>query len=334
MKRISWLIAFVVLLGFAPSVMAMPQMHNDHMSREEAHKAMDMLSKLAHHPKMIKKLSAEKTIWLLKGLKRMSMVSYAHHDEMFRLQTHLSLHLVDLQVKRLHDFYYDYYYAYDKMGHGGKAEHRGDKHDMSMASDSKDRGDRHGDEDHDEHGGDDHDKHGDDDMHHMDKGNHDMDDGKDMGHMDHGKRSHYGYGDYYDYYGHKTSGHKYGYGYDYHNYYYSYAYDASYYRYHKDASPYGYSSNYGYGYDNYGYKHDYGYKYSSYHYPSVRVKHGKVYSPYKLGINVHKMKFKMAKDCHYAQKESSYKHAHDRDIFVGPCQHVSDYVWTYNVWKV
>lgn len=336
MKRISWLIAFVVLLGFAPSVLAMPQMHHDHMSRDEAHKAMEMLSKLAYHPKMIKKLSAEKTIWLLKGIYRLSKVSYAHHEKLSRLHTKLSLHLVDLQVKRLHDFYYDYYYSYDKKSHHGHDKHdRGDKHGMKMASDDhghdkhedeshdKHDGDEHG---HDEHGDDDHDGHDghdkhDDDAHHMGHDGHDKDRGHDKGH--------YGYGSYYDYYGHKKHGYGYGYKYDYHDYYYSYAYDASYYRYHKDASPYGYSSKYSYGYKDY-----YGYKHSSYHYPSVRVKYGKVHSPYKLGIHVKKMKFKMAKDCHYAQKEATYKHSRDYDVFVGPCQHHGDYVWTFNVWKV
>jgi hypothetical protein len=66
------------------------------------HRAMDAILALRHHPHMLKELSAERAKWLLYGLEHMVRMPFADRDMLFDLQLRLTLHLLDVQVQRLH----------------------------------------------------------------------------------------------------------------------------------------------------------------------------------------------------------------------------------------
>ncbi|HEY5596418.1 MAG TPA: hypothetical protein VIL47_04060 [Candidatus Bipolaricaulota bacterium] len=235
--RIGWMVVLTVFLGgvLAPLALAgahpyQPMIYEHYMPKEEAHQMMEAVFYLKHHPGMLHQLNVERTMWLLKGVKHMQQIPFADQDALFDLQLNLSLHLLDLQVQRLHAM----------TGYGYPM------HPMDMGKP-------------------------------MDHG-HDMDMGKPMdmpmdGHqpsMDHEKMD--------EHYGHL--------------------------------------------------------------YPVIVIKpiivikkeHTRMSS--FMAIRVDKERFRSSAACHMSQESMTRKHAWDRDIFVGPCQQVSDHVWTFNVWNV
>jgi len=118
MKRFSWMLIFVMLLGVvvAPQVLA-ESPKNAHagayMSKEDAHRAMDAVMKLKHHPYQLKEMSVEKLTWLLRGMDHLAKMPFVDHRALFDLQLKLSLHLLDIQVKRLQHIYKYSYYPWD-----------------------------------------------------------------------------------------------------------------------------------------------------------------------------------------------------------------------------
>ena len=170
MKRFSWILIFVMLLGVGMAPQAWASSPKDHhpgayMSKQDAHRAMEAVMQLKQHPYRLKEMSAEKLTWLLRGLDHLSKMPFVDHKALFDLQLKLTLHLLDVQVKRLQHIYkysyypwdYEYmrgYYDYDDYGYGYGAYGRdygrgmmdmGDKHRMGMG-----RRDGYGDYDYDD----------------------------------------------------------------------------------------------------------------------------------------------------------------------------------------
>lgn len=246
--RIGWMVVLTVFLGgmlaplaFADAYPYQPMIYEHYMPKEEAHQMMEAVFYLKRHPDMMHVMDVEMTMWLLKGVKHMQQIPFADQDALFDLQLNLSLHLLDLQVQRLH--------AMTGYGHPMHAMPPMDMHDMDMGKP-------------------------------MDEHHPSMEPAKmeeDYGHMDDGE----------DDYGH--------------------------------------------------YDHPY---------PIVMVQPVIVFKPIIvikkehsrmpsfMPIRVDKEHFHSSNACHMSQESMTRKHAWDRDIFVGPCQQVSDHVWTFNVWNV
>jgi hypothetical protein len=72
------------------------------MSKGDPHEMMMAMMQLKHNPKMLKALSAEKVIRILKGVERLARIPFVDQDALFDLQLKLTLHLLDLQIMRLH----------------------------------------------------------------------------------------------------------------------------------------------------------------------------------------------------------------------------------------
>ncbi len=107
--RIGWIAVLTVFLGgvLAPLALAnahphQPMIYEHYVPKEEAYQMMEAVFYLKHHPDVLHMLDAERTMWLLKGVKHMQQIPFADHDALFDLQLNLTLHLLDLQVQRLH----------------------------------------------------------------------------------------------------------------------------------------------------------------------------------------------------------------------------------------
>lgn len=118
MKKFSWMLIFMMLLGVGVAPQAWASSPKDHhpgnvMSKEDAHHAMEAVMKLKHHPQMLKEMSVEKLTWLLRGMDHLSKMPFVDHKALFNLQLKLTLHLLDIQVKRLQHIYKYSYYPWD-----------------------------------------------------------------------------------------------------------------------------------------------------------------------------------------------------------------------------
>lgn len=244
--RIGWMVVLTVFLGgvLAPLALAsahpyQPTIYEHYMPREEAHQMMEAVFYLKHHPGLVCKLDVEKTMWLLKGVKHMQQIPFADQDALFDLQLNLSLHLLDLQVQRLHAMT-----GYGHPMHGMPPMDMRD-HDMGMGKP--------------------------------------MDDGHDMP-MD----------------GHDSK-----------------MDPAMMEEHHGDADE------------------DYDHPYTVIVVkPIIVIKKEHTRMPSFMAMRLDKEHFHSSAACHMSQEHMTRKHAWDRDIFVGPCQQVSDDLWTFNVWNV
>ena len=113
MRRCGWMLVFVLLLGVGVAPQALASSPPDHMDKAEMHRALDVLMHLKHHPYKLKDIDAERAMWLLRGLKHLSWAPYVDQDALFDLQLKITLHLLDVQVKRLSHIYNYSYYPWD-----------------------------------------------------------------------------------------------------------------------------------------------------------------------------------------------------------------------------
>lgn len=246
--RIGWLVVLTVFLGgaLAPAAFANenpypPLMYEHYGPKEEAHRMMEAVFHLKHHPHMLHMLDAEKTMWLIKGVKHLQQIPFADQDALFDLQLNLTLHLLDLQVKRLHAMT-GYGYPMHPMPPMGMHEH-----DMDMRKPMDMPMDKPMD---------------------MPMGEHHA--------MEPAMEEHHGHAD----------------------------------------------KDYGRPYPVVVLK------------PIIVIKKEHVHMPSFMAIRLDKEHFHSSAACHMSQESMTRRHAWDRHIFVGPCQQVSDEVWTYNVWQV